>query len=447
MAIEARIEREVYGEADMSPSGFRFWLGNSVLGGLFLSLVCLAPQCVSLSAHSVEPSGSNKVSRNAAILDQARVLVQGGNAQGALSILSQADLHGPGASDIHVIKGVCFALLAKPVESAAEFDEAITLRPNHAPTYFSAGLAFANFGNLDRALDCLSKAVKLAPDLPWARYNYALVLARAGQFEASEKQVDLELESPGKKTESQADLWSLKFRDAYYQKKWQDTIDSCEKTLRFEPGNPEAYAALGEALFSLNRSGESLKNLEKALSLDPENGTVHALLGKLYQEVGDEKRAIAEFEAADRFRPNDQDVIFRLYRIYIRDGDSANAARLLKELKDLLASQNAQSQNQAKATVLNNTGVELEKSGDLAGALDQFDKAAQRDVTNVVFQRNAALILCKLGRTDEAIRRLRDILAVDPDEAETLQILAVANEMATASPGKKRSPPEVKLAH
>lgn len=431
----------------MSPSGFRFWLGNSVLGGLFLSLVCLAPQCVSLSAHSVEPSGSNKVSRNAAILDQARVLVQGGNAQGALSILSQADLHGPGASDIHVIKGVCFALLAKPVESAAEFDEAIAIRPNHAPTYFSAGLAFASFGNLDRALDCLSQAVRLASDLPGARYNYALVLARAGQFEASEKQVDLELQSPSKKMESQADLWSLKFRDAYDQKKWQDTIDSCEKALEFEPGNPQAYAALGEALFSLNRSGESLKNLEKALSLDPENGTVHALLGKLYQEVGDEKRAIAEFEAADRFRPNDQDVIFRLYRIYIRDGDSANAARLLKELKDLLASQNAQSQNQTKATVLNNTGVELEKSGDLAGAFDQFDKAAKRDVTNLVFQRNAALILCKLGRTDEAIRRLRDILAVDPDEAETMQILAVANEMATGSPVKKQSLPEAKLAH
>jgi predicted Zn-dependent protease len=60
------------------------------------------------------------------------------------------------------------------------------------------------------------------------------------------------------------------------------------------------------------------------------------------------------------------------------------------------------------------------------------------DVDNVVFQRNAALLLCRMGRVQEAIRRLRDILSLDPDDAETLQILAVANELAAGNNATKK---------
>jgi tetratricopeptide (TPR) repeat protein len=113
----------------------------------------------------------------------------------------------------------------------------------------------------------------------------------------------------------------------------------------------------------------------------------------------------------------------------------------------LLASNRAESDNESKAMVLNNAGVVLEQKGDLAGALNHFDQAAKTDVTNVVFERNAALLLCKLGRTEEAIRRLRDILSIDPDDAETLQILAVANEVAAGDPSKKRTLPAAQTSH
>ena len=163
-----------------------------------------------------------------------------------------------------------------------------------------------------------------------------------GKFEASEKQADFELESKGPRTESARDLWHLKAHDAYYQKKWQDTIDSYQKTLGFAPDSAEAYEAIGEALFSLNRSAESMTALEKAVALNPEDGGAHALLGKLYQEAGNLDKAIPEFEAAIRLRPNDREVTYRLYRIYSLKGDTTNAARLQKTLEDLLASNRAE---------------------------------------------------------------------------------------------------------
>jgi predicted Zn-dependent protease len=65
----------------------------------------------------------------------------------------------------------------------------------------------------------------------------------------------------------------------------------------------------------------------------------------------------------------------------------------------------------------------------------------------VIFQRNAALLLCNLGRADEAIQRLRDILSIDPNDPETLQILAVANELATGDLARKQTLPAPQASH
>jgi tetratricopeptide (TPR) repeat protein len=381
-----------------------------------------------------------------ALLDQAKRLVQGGDPQGALSLLERADPHAPGASEIHALKGVCFALLAKPIESAQEFDQAIALRPNYAPTYLSSGLAFANFDDLDRASARLSTALRLDPHLPGARFNYALVLARAGRYAESEEQVDIEFADKQAK-ESALDLWRLKARDVYYQKKWQDTIDAYRKVLEFQPDWPEAHFAIGEAFFYLNLPQNSMPELEKAVALDPEKSAAHELLGKLYQDTGRQQEAIAQLEEAHRLQPNDREAIYRLYRIYVHNGDTINSSRLQKELQNSDAREKAESKGEARAAILNNTGIELEKKGDLTGALAQYDQAAKADVTNVVFQRNAALLLCKMGRPQEAIRRLRDILSLDSDDAETLQILAVANELAAGDLAKKRTLPAAQASH
>jgi tetratricopeptide (TPR) repeat protein len=389
------------------------------------------------SAGVAQQQAPQRKSSSAALVDKAKELVRSGDPQGALNLLQQADPGGSDAADVHTMKGICLAVLARPVESAAEFDQAIALRPDYAPTYLSSGLAFASFDNLDLALARLSTALRLDPGLPGLRYNYALVLSRAGKYAESEENVDKELAGKSPRAQAPLELWRLKARDAYYQKKWPDTIDAYGRVLKLQPDWAEAYAAIGEGLFFLNRGQESITALTKAVALEPENGRVHELLGRLYQDAGKQDEAVAELEAADRLRPGDRETIYRLFRIYNGKGDEVNAARLDKELEDLLASNRAESDSEAKATVLNNAGVELEKKGDLTSALDHYDQAAKTDVTNIVFQRNAALLLCRMGRTQEAIRRLRDILSLDADDAETLQILAVANELAAGNPPTK----------
>jgi tetratricopeptide (TPR) repeat protein len=382
-----------------------------------------------------------------ALIDQAKKLIQSGDPLGALSVLQRADVPGTSASDVHTLRGICFAMTAKPIESIVEFDRAIALRPNYAPTYFSAGLAAASFNNLNRAEEMLAKALHLDPALPGVRYNYALVLGRDAKYAESEQQVDIELASKSQRAVIPVELWRLKARDAYSQKKWQETIDAYGKVLELQPNWPEAYAAVGEALYSLNRLPQSERALRKAMALDPEDGNSHETLGKLYQDEGKLDDAIVQFEAAIRLMPGNREPIYRLLRIYSRKSDTADAARLQNELRDLAANNMTQSLDETKATAFNNSGIELEKAGNYAEALDNYDKAAKTDVTNIIFQRNAALLLCKMGRPQEAIRRLRDILSLDSDDPETLQILAVANELASGQLENKKNLPAPQSSH
>lgn len=393
-----------------------------------------------LSASARQPNQIHPVSASS-LLEKAKAMMTAGDPQGALSVLGQIKSGPSSASDIHAMKGICLAMLEKPIESAREFDQAIALRPNYAPTYFSAGLAFATFNNLDRALDRLATALRLDPNLPGVRFNYALVLARAGRYAESEKQVDEELAGNDPKAGNALELWRLKARDVYYQKKWQETLTAYGKVLELAPDSAEAYSAMGEALYSLNRSEESMAALQRAVALDPEDGAAHALIGKLYQGENRQDQAIAEFELAHRLVPRDREVVYRLYRIYNKSGNASDAARLKKDLDRLMADASGQADNERKAVALNNTGIELEKKGDVLGALDHYDQASQTDVTNPVFQRNAALLLCRMGKPQEAIRRLEDILSVDADDAKALQILAVANELAAGDLAKKDALP------
>ncbi len=413
-------------------AGLKAWFSGVLLGGLLF--------CPSPGSAQQQPSKTRPVS-TAALLERAKSLVTAGNPQDALSVLQQAKLGSSYDSDIHAMKGICQAMLARPLESAAEFDRAIALRPNYAPNYFSSGLAFATFNNLEWAIDRFSAALRLDPNLPGLRFNYALVLARAGRFAESEQQVDAELASKSKRTEDSLELWRLKARDVYYQKKWQDTLTAYGKVLESSSDSAEAYAAIGEALYSLNRPQESMVALQKAATLDPENGAVHGLIGKLYQAENRPEQAAGEFEIAHRLVPNDREIVYRLYRLYNRSGNTSGVARLQKDLEVLLADSNAQSDAQRKAVDLNTAGIELENKGDLLGALDHYDQAAKADVTNLVFQRNAALLLCKMGRVQEAIPRLHDILSVDVDDVKALQILAVANELAAGDLTRKGTLP------
>jgi tetratricopeptide (TPR) repeat protein len=82
---------------------------------------------------------------------------------------------------------------------------------------------------------------------------------------------------------------------------------------------------------------------------------------------------------------------------------------------------------------LNNEGVELEKAGEIAAALEKYRAAVEISPLQTVFRRNFALALCRLGRWEEGIAELKETLRLDPADAKSTQALYIALENARAA--------------
>jgi tetratricopeptide (TPR) repeat protein len=80
------------------------------------------------------------------------------------------------------------------------------------------------------------------------------------------------------------------------------------------------------------------------------------------------------------------------------------------------------------ASGLNNEGIQLEKLGDIRSALAKYRAALDLDPTGYGFRLNYALAVCRLGRWQDGILELREVLQVDPDNADAAKALYIANE-------------------
>jgi predicted Zn-dependent protease len=77
---------------------------------------------------------------------------------------------------------------------------------------------------------------------------------------------------------------------------------------------------------------------------------------------------------------------------------------------------------------LNEEGLRLEHDGDLLGALDKYRGAVDLDPTGYGFRLNYALALCRLGRWQEGVTQLQEVLKEDPDNADAAKALFIAQE-------------------
>ena len=76
----------------------------------------------------------------------------------------------------------------------------------------------------------------------------------------------------------------------------------------------------------------------------------------------------------------------------------------------------------------NEEGLKLEHQGDLVARWSDYRGALDLDPTGYGFRLNYALALCRLGRWQEGITQLQEVLKEDPDNADTAKALFIAQE-------------------
>jgi tetratricopeptide (TPR) repeat protein len=124
--------------------------------------------------------------------------------------------------------------------------------------------------------------------------------------------------------------------------------------------------------------------------------------------------------------PDDRSVLYGLARALRATGSNSEAEVINQRLKSVLQQVGSRNATMLEATASNNTGVELEKSGQYEAALAKYRAASDLDPFNAGFRRNLALCLCRLGRWKEGIAELREVLRLNPDDADATRALYLA---------------------
>ena len=209
--------------------------------------------------------------------------------------------------------------------------------------------------------------------------------AQAADASTTQVQIDDSFESAAKASEASGDwLAAAGF--------WQSLLDR-------DPTNLEASLGLAENLRRLGQYDLALDVLRRALSQVPDDPQVLSLYGRTLVQSGDAVDAIDPLNrAAER-----DDTAWENYAALGVAFGMLNQPERAEE-----ANLRALALSPDNPNVLNNMGLAAAMDGDLDGAIDLLERAAEHDEADVTVRQNLALLLAyrgDLARAEELARQ------------------------------------------
>ena len=166
--------------------------------------------------------------------------------------------------------------------------------------------------------------------------------------------------------------------------------------------------------------------------LNPEGFSAQFELGSAYLRAANASQPYDPLRQAAKLQPDDRPTWYQLCKALQKAGKADEAKACRQELSTKISAGLATAANELTSTEANNAGVEMEKAGNLPGALQKYRVAVKLAPKVTVFRRNMALALCRLGRWDDGIAELREVLKEDPDDAQATKALFIALENTRA---------------
>jgi tetratricopeptide (TPR) repeat protein len=399
-----------------------------------LALV-LAHPIPGLAAH--EPQSENSTAAKVASaqcqreIAQARQLLEAGSNEQAIALLREVLRQEPKNGDAHLLLGSALALAPARSEALKELEKAVELQPAAALTHFTLGTAQARFGEPEAARQSFERALKLDPHFADAHVSLAMILAQQHELAGASEHLNRAIQIYGN-APTAAQSHYLLAQVLTEQNEPDKALEELARAVALRPDYPEAFMAEGSIQKWQHNDAAAIAAFKKAAALSPESFDAQYELGAAYLRANEASQAVEPLHEAANLKPGDQQTLYHLCTALQKTGKQEEAKACQQELSTKINAGLAMDSSELPATEANNAGVELEKVGKLAGALEKYRAAVKLDPKVTVFRRNMALALCRLGRWDEGITELREVLKQDPDDAQATKALYIALENARA---------------
>ena len=271
--------------------------------------------------------------------------------------------------------------------------------------HFYRGLIRERQGGLRRAVEDLTRAIRLNPDFRAALHRRGLLCAELEEhdkaFQDQNRVLELHpnhagaLAARGMARAAQGDLqWAL-----------QDLDQACG----LAPRSALAYCQRGRVQCELGDHSEALADFGRALELDPAFAPAYLARGDAYLALEDHRQAVVDYGRAIELQPENAAthyarglarVALNEYRAAVEDFD--HALELEPGMVEALASR----------------GAAYEKLGNYPQAVADLDRAIVLAPTLAMAYYDRGLAYGNMGEYDQASRDLNRAVELDPSLAE-----------------------------
>ena len=307
------------------------------------------------------------------------------------------------------------SLQTKEYTKAVDFlTKALKLNPDYAEAYSNRGLALRELKRLDEALVSYDRAISIKPDYAEAYFNRGNALKEL-------KRLDEALVSYDRAISIKPD-----HAEAYFNrgnalielKRLDEALVSYDRAISIKPDHADAYSNRGNALRELKRLDEALASYDRAISIRLDHADAYSNRGVVLQELLRLDEALASYDRAISIKPDYADA-------YSNRGD---ALRELKRLDEALASYDrAISIKPDYADAYSNRGNALRELKRLDEALVSYDRAISIRPDHAEAYSNRGVVLQEFLRLDEALASYDRAISIKPDYADAHSNLSLCH--------------------
>lgn len=174
--------------------------------------------------------------------------------------------------------------------------EILGLQATHPHALHLMGLASAEMGQRQAAIDSIQRAIAADPTVPEFPVNLARLQLQVGDVAAAEASAHQAITLAPKQALPHRLLGMILLQ----QQKWEDALPPLRKAQALEPGHADTLGYQATALRQLGRAEDALALLRKAVAANPQMAMAHLALGLMLADldrVEEAERAFTDAEA------------------------------------------------------------------------------------------------------------------------------------------------------
>ena len=291
-----------------------------------------------------------------------------------------------------------------------EAESAAKQQPQSAEAQNAWGESLDEAGRFDAARRQFERAIELKPAYGQAYLNLGLVMLQLNKSDEAAPNLDRAIQLLGNTAEAG---YAFYVRAKIYntREKYDEALRDLNKAVALRPDLAEAWSDLGETRKAKLDDRGALAAFKKAVDLNPADPVAQYRLGAEYLREDNGSLAVEHLRLAYNRNPQDQSVLNALQNALQKQGKATEANEIRAQLAKLLRHRDEAMQNSVLAVKLNNEGANLQKNGDLPGALEKYRQASQLDPNHVGIRVNYAVALLRLGRWTDGLNELHEALA------------------------------------